>query len=1044
MAKKDNIAVPGYAKKVIFNDNIEYRNFSPDLVGNQLTVGDDGNSSLFTFGNFVITTNTQPRPVFTYPQKPFSKFYSLNDLIDNDTLFSVNNQSNTNNGLIKSTISQITQQKIRLNTDNSDLCNFVYFGSATEFIRVSLESIISKWPASIYVQPLDIQTGSAIINVQDYQYNVINNTSTFKLLTNGFVNNYDVIYDISGTLLSTFNNELRNLTVNYKNYNIMYNGEEYPIVQLTPSNELRNDFITVTVNGEIFENANSTDLFRTLHIKPNDTEIEKFFNDLEPFENNLLNRLTVPKYTAKFKYSTITSTGLLYETEKSLTWPTSDGYNIDFNTNEYISYVTELLSITNSKDETKSKLMVRFLTAEAISNFDTIPRCDGVFEEETAGQKMTKTLNIYGRNFDEIKKYIDGISFTTTVTYNKNNNTPDQVLKYLARVLGWELTSSILENDLVKSYLETSENTYDGQSRGLTPYEAEIELWRRLILNSAWLWKSKGTRKAVEFLFKFIGAPSELINLNEHIYVAKSKIDVNKFLDLADSLELSTDIDNYYFDFDGYPTTKPDNPSMYFQKGGLWYRETGGSNASILKSEGNNPHIGPYDGGAEYINNFRDLLPDFQERVVTNEVTTTETEELFTNYNNGIVNGYSGDTFIGVETINGVSLEDCFVYEAEIIDDPLPENDLTECGCEIPTDDLALHINVVRDDRTKDCDVKLSGYTFTSAIDNKPQVYLWNYLTFNIDGTVSNIINQSSFISPDCCKLLVNGESFYHEEYQISEATGNAILKNSGYICCKPPILIGIDYDTNILSYSDPGKTGCGCYTTCKWRLSGPRLGDMHIIDDEIYLKFLTPKNNWGNSGEKEYRITSKSDSCFCPLEYTSPKKILDPHTNEIGYGCKLNKKGISLLQTDFNTNLNNGTINSELYQLFYQKSIGEIPCTSESPALICNMSIDINRENPWSSRFDLKIGVAPIELSGVIIKNGTAPYQYNWEIIQQSGFFYNYIFDNNKAESPIIYKPIGQPEQNGDLIHKITIKITVIDSNNCESSDNLVITTAL
>ena len=31
------IKVAGYAKRVFFNDNIEYRNFSPDLVGLQLT-----------------------------------------------------------------------------------------------------------------------------------------------------------------------------------------------------------------------------------------------------------------------------------------------------------------------------------------------------------------------------------------------------------------------------------------------------------------------------------------------------------------------------------------------------------------------------------------------------------------------------------------------------------------------------------------------------------------------------------------------------------------------------------------------------------------------------------------------------------------------------------------------------------------------------------------------------------------------------------------------------------------------------------------------
>jgi hypothetical protein len=42
---------------------------------------------------------------------------------------------------------------------------------------------------------------------------------------------------------------------------------------------------------------------------------------------------------------------------------------------------------------------------------------------------MNKTLHIYGRNFDEINKYIKGISFSNVVTYDKQDNTPDIYLK---------------------------------------------------------------------------------------------------------------------------------------------------------------------------------------------------------------------------------------------------------------------------------------------------------------------------------------------------------------------------------------------------------------------------------------------------------------------------------------------------------------------------------------------------------------------------------------------------------------------------------------
>ena len=71
MANK-RIKVAGYAQRIFFNDNIEYRDFSPDLVGLQLT--SDGGTTLFTNGNFTISTNLDPKPDTLFVQGNKSKF----------------------------------------------------------------------------------------------------------------------------------------------------------------------------------------------------------------------------------------------------------------------------------------------------------------------------------------------------------------------------------------------------------------------------------------------------------------------------------------------------------------------------------------------------------------------------------------------------------------------------------------------------------------------------------------------------------------------------------------------------------------------------------------------------------------------------------------------------------------------------------------------------------------------------------------------------------------------------------------------------------
>ena len=74
------IKVPGYAKRKFFIDNIEYRNFADDLVGNQIV--NDGGTPLFTLGNFKVTTNLSPKLNKTYNQGSYSDFFSLDDLDD--------------------------------------------------------------------------------------------------------------------------------------------------------------------------------------------------------------------------------------------------------------------------------------------------------------------------------------------------------------------------------------------------------------------------------------------------------------------------------------------------------------------------------------------------------------------------------------------------------------------------------------------------------------------------------------------------------------------------------------------------------------------------------------------------------------------------------------------------------------------------------------------------------------------------------------------------------------------------------------------------
>lgn len=893
----DRIKVLGYSQAIKYADGIEYRNFTPDLVGVQLT--SDGGTPLFTMGSFKITTNLDPKLDKFFNTSKFSNFVTLADL--NLSMSEAQTLLADNAGVF-------------LNLDKTNLGYYALFGSLSEFIRVALENIIINWPASLYMTGLSVSPAGNTISgytIENYSYDTLNETSTFKVNTTFIDNKFQLSITNSGSILNTFNesNSLRNFTVNYESYALLYNNVEYPVLGYTASTYDYSDYAYFKIKGNPFTGA-QTNFNYSYHVKPNKINEEKFFNTLPDFEVYLLNRMVNPIYTATFKYPTKSDDGLILYVTDTVTWPVSDGYNIDFDTTTYIDYATKLSDIGNSNDLFSSNLMNRFLVSESITAFDTTPVHLFDLDKDTSGQKVNKTLQIYGVEYDDINKFITGIKFANTVSYDKLDNTPDIYLKNIARVLGWDLVSSVLENNLLASYVSTHPSTYSGQSVGLTPIEADIELWRRIILNTPWLWKSKGARKSIEFLLRFIGAPKGLIKFNEYIYKAEAPINVDLFREVLRLNGLNDDISNYPIDSDGYPRPFADTPDMYFQNDGLWYRETGGSGSTIDILTGNNPHVGPYDGGYKYFNQFRSLIPNFSPVTISSMTTTTDVKNLYTNYDSGSFNnGVSTATIVdttSISTENGINITDCVVYTPSIQLDPNPTPVLNDCGCETPTSDNVLSLCI--DKKTK---VEPQNPCGVSLVDN-PQSNVdlslleFNFYQYNQNGTIypspSNPILNTTFYAPKQCCISKNGKPFLYEKII------NGTTLNAGYVCC----------DNN---------SKCGCIVSCKWMVDTipvllPPSTPTYTSPQASYLQFIKPNG---------VMAVVTPDGCNCVPQLTTPvPNVVDPYTGEMGIGCQLTLAGINDLSLG---------ASSSIYTHYRSKSTGLIPCINGGT--ITSLTID-------------------------------------------------------------------------------------------------------
>ncbi len=597
--------------------------FSPKLVGLQFTDG----ASLFTLGNFQVTTNLDGRTVKDFKLGgEWSEYYSLDNLNISETFSEVLDTNNIN---------------IRLNFDKKNVNRYAYFGSFYELTKSSIEQIIQKWKASLFVKTTSSFNNLSTNNVFSFNYDSGNDTATFLVPNTLIVNNF--LLETNQKDLYNFvpSNEIYNLLQSYDRYVIWLNGDnEYPIIGFTGVTD-DYQYLTVTTKGNPFPSlTGSTFGSFNYHIKPNRDEVEMFFEELTDFEELLLNRLTKPIYTSTFDVPIPTEDGNVSLTKTNLSWPVSDGYNIDINTPSYNKYLEDILTVATNFDLAQTNLISRRFVSESIHEFDT----DSY--NINYGMKITKMLKIYGREYDEVKKYIDGISFANVVTYNKSDNTSDDLIKTIAKNLGLDVLLTTISNnfDLTQQNDISTQTVFSGYSRSLSAKELDTELWRRLVINAWWLFKSKGTRKVIEFFLNLFKIPECAISLNEYVYLAENKLDLNEvYKQLTEIFDANVDITTYPLDNEGFPKMVDQTVVLnifnqtdlfsnfgteqnYFQKSGFWYN--GGSDTT----DGNNPHIGPYDFGRGYMDSYRCFVKGLS---TTGLTTVTTFNNYFNNYNKG-------------------------------------------------------------------------------------------------------------------------------------------------------------------------------------------------------------------------------------------------------------------------------------------------------------------------------------------------------------------------------------------------------------------------
>lgn len=620
--------------------------FSDNIVGLQVV---DGGG--LTQGNFEFTTNVVEKQNRNFEIGTFSEPISLESMNIND--------------IEQSKMIIAKNFKVYPNYDLSQITNFTLYGSLVTRLSYSITKIINFFPAALEVSPTrqDFSTGYTVINIS---YDSIEKETTMEILLDAIRNPFAIDYSVNAekntAAYEVSTSELRNMKKNYGKYSVFIGGNQYTINDIVPVNGNSTTF-KIYVEGEPFPNEYFSNA--QFIIRPTDYYVNKVFKDnFDAVENFLLNRQITPIYTAYFQVARENEDGTYSFTYEGLKFPTEGLWNLDIRSLAFQNYIDKLNEFATSLDNFNTNLISRFYTTSALLEFDTVDR------------KYDRILQIHGRSFDETKTFIGTLANMNSVNYTVKNDIPSQLLQNFAQTLGWATNiSQISEIDFLSSVFSPQSRQFSGVPVGQTPDELNYQFYRNLIMNAAFLFKSKGTRKSIEILLKFIGAPEFLIDFNEYIYIADQRISLNEFekqylkisggtyvqetpvLDLTDvysimgvqytgvtlssvTKDITVTTIDYPLDEFGCPSMPVGSDSYFFQIGGGWFESTPQhrmpEKVDLTTSvfTGENPTFQttllPFNYGEEYLQRYRQFpymnLGFRLRRVSDNKKSWTDTD----------------------------------------------------------------------------------------------------------------------------------------------------------------------------------------------------------------------------------------------------------------------------------------------------------------------------------------------------------------------------------------------------------------------------------
>jgi hypothetical protein len=212
-----------------------------------------------------------------------------------------------------------------------------------------------------------------------------------------------------------------------------------------------------------------------------------------------------------------------FETGSILPWPKQNVANL------YISYENQVSTTSSIAETYFSDLLQQAQTYDSYNLHSLRKTIPVHLQDDQFNADYILFVDMIGHYYDIIWSYINDMTKINTRLENPRDGVSNDLIYGIAKSLGLdvyngrniqELWKYSLGVDTSGSYIQT------GSIQSLSYEQGTKEVWRRVINNLPYLYKTKGTARSIKALLSCYGIPTSILNIREYGGVASDENDL--------------------------------------------------------------------------------------------------------------------------------------------------------------------------------------------------------------------------------------------------------------------------------------------------------------------------------------------------------------------------------------------------------------------------------------------------------------------------------------------------------------------------------------